>query len=243
LYRRFHNFDRGSVTLKSHHEILTQADLAAEKAILGVLRQAFPDHNILSEEAGDSGKQSDYLWVVDPLDGTTNFSIHDPLFAVSLGLFYKQESYLGLIYAPFLGEFYLAVAGQGSWRYSGPDLRGGKRLQVSRIGADKAVNTFCHGSRQKDIQKAVAYMRKHKLRHLDCRQLGSAALELAYVAGGRTESIAIPGANTWDIAAGVLLVRQAGGKVTDFNGREWSLASRDLLASNGQVHKQLLKML
>jgi myo-inositol-1(or 4)-monophosphatase len=243
LRKRFYDFDRGSVTYKSHHEILTEADLASEKAILGVLRSHFPGHRVLSEEAGDDQAKSDYLWVVDPLDGTTNFSIHNPLFGVSIGLFYRQKPLLGVIYAPVLGEFYVAKAGQGAWLYSSEAMNDGQPLKVSSFGDKQAVNTFCHGSRQQDIRKAISYMRRQKLEKLDCRQLGSAALELAYVAGGRTESIMIPGVHAWDVAAGVLLVREAGGRVTDFTGSRWTLKSTDILATNGRVHRSILKIL
>lgn len=243
LMRRFREFDRGSIKMKSHHEILTEADLAAERAILGILRSRFPGHRILSEEAGDSGVSSDYLWVVDPLDGTTNFSMHNPLFSVSIGLFHKEENVLGLVYAPFLDEHYVAEKDKGAWIYSGAKPKNRKQMKVSGIGTEKAINTFCHGSQKRDIAKAASYMRKQKLKHLDCRQLGSAAIELAYVASGRTESIAIPGAHAWDVAAGVLLVREAGGRVTDFQGNPWTLKSNDILASNSKVHKDLLSIL
>lgn len=234
LLKGFNNFDRSQVRLKSSHEILTKADLAAEKIILGIIGDSFPEHRILSEEKGDSGTKSDYLWVVDPLDGTTNFSIHNPLFAVSIAVFFRQQLLLGVIYAPFLKELFVAVHGEGAWL-------NGERIKVSGTNKQKIINTYCHGSKDRDIRLAVKYLSRQKLRHLDCRQLGSAALELSFVACGRIESIMIPGAHSWDVAAGVLLVREAGGRVTDFKDQEWGLKSNDILASNGRVHKDILK--
>ncbi|HMB65985.1 MAG TPA: inositol monophosphatase family protein, partial [Patescibacteria group bacterium] len=123
------------------------------------------------------------------------------------------------------------------------DSSRGRKMGVSEISEGKVLNTFCHGSKEKDIKRAVNYHKKQKLNDFDCRQLGSAAIELAFVAAGRTESIVIPGAHPWDVAAGVLLVREAGGKVTDSQGRDWNLKSRDMLASNGLIYKQLLRSL
>ena len=107
----------------------------------------------------------------------------------------------------------------------------------------KEIHTFCHGSTKESVLKALRYYRRQKLNKLDCRQLGSASMELAYVASGRVESIMIPGAHSWDVAAGALLVREAGGKVTDFEGKKWTLKSKDILASNGTTHKEILKVI
>lgn len=233
---KFLGFDRSTVKLKSHHEVVTKIDIASEKTIISAIKNNFPDHSILSEEAGANKKVSDYLWVVDPLDGTTNFTIHNPLYSISLAVAYKQEIVLGIVFAPYLDELYIAEPGKDA-------RRNNKKINVSKISTGKTINTFCHGTTERDIRKALAYMRHQKLNGLDCRQLGSAAIELAYVASGRVESIMIPGAHPWDVAAGVLLVREAGGRVTDFKGREWNLKSRDMLATNGKIHSKLLKVI
>lgn len=243
LFSRFKKFDRGTVELKSGHEILTQADLASEKKILSIIKENFPEHRILSEEAGENEKDSDYLWIVDPLDGTTNFSMHNPLFSVSIGVCYKNEIVLGLVYAPFLDELYLAEKNKGAKVFSPASSAKGKAIKVSNIKKGKIINAFCHGSTEKDISRAVDYHKRQKLNNFDCRQLGSAAIELAYVACGRVESIVIPGAHPWDVVAGVLMVREAGGKITDSDGKDWNLESRDMLASNGKVHSQILNNL
>lgn len=233
LLGEYENFDRGTVKLKAHHEIITKADLLSEKIIINKIKNNFPDHGILSEESGRTKSKSDFLWIIDPLDGTTNFSMHNPLWCVSIGLARGREVVLGVIYAPFLGELYVAEKGRGA-------TRNGKKIKVS-ARAKKALHTFCHGREDGHIKKALKYYRRQKLNELDCRQMGSAAIELAYVAGGRTESLMIPGVNSWDVAAGALMAREAGGKVTDFNGRKWSLDSKDILASNGKIHKELLR--
>lgn len=243
--REFDRFDRSTIKLKSHHEIITKVDLKSEEIIISEIKKHFPGHSILSEERGKADKHSNFWWIIDPIDGTTNFSMHNPLWAISVAVARAEnleecrlgqaEIIFGLVYAPVLDEIYLAQKGRGA-------KRGSKKIKVSRIKSGKVLNTFCHGSRQQDIKRALAYYQHQKLSGFDCRQLGSAALELAFVASGRIESIMIPGANSWDVAAGVLLVREAGGRVTDFQGREWSLSSRDMLATNGLIHSQLLKV-
>jgi myo-inositol-1(or 4)-monophosphatase len=237
LAQEFKNFDRTKVKFKSRHEIVSLADIGAEKIILNLIKKNFPDHSILSEESGKNRQKSDYLWIVDPLDGSTNFSYHNPFFAVSIGLVYQSKIILGIIYAPTLKELYLAECNK-------PSLLNGKKIKVSSIfQITKSLNAFCHSSKEKDIRRAVKYYQKQKIQGFDCRQVGSASLELAYVAAGRIESIAIPGAHPWDVAAGVLLVRNAGGKVTDFSGRQWLLPSYDLVASNARIHRELIRVL
>ena len=234
LLERYYKYVRTDAKFKSHYEIVTKSDLVSEEIIITEIKKHFPDHRILSEEAGQIAGRSDYLWVVDPLDGTHNFSMHNPLWAVSIALFYKSKPALGVVFAPALNELFLAELDKGAWL-------NGRRIKVSDYKDEKVINTFCHGSKVKDIEKALKYYPYHKLHDLDCRQLGSASLELAYVACGRVESIVIPGANSWDVAAGALLVQEATGKVTDFDNKAWKLKSPDMAASNGLIHQEILR--
>ncbi|MFH1583225.1 MAG: inositol monophosphatase family protein [Candidatus Falkowbacteria bacterium] len=234
LKKEYEKFDRQQVMLKSHHEILTKCDLISQEIIIREIRKNFPAHGIVSEEKASEKNYSEYCWYIDPIDGTTNFSMHNPLWSISMALAKNNELIFGLIYAPMLGELFIAQAGQGA------ELNG-KKIYVSNVSQGKVLNTFCHGSKDSDIKQALSYWRKQKLNELDCRQMGSAALELAYVAAGRVESFIAPGTNDWDVAAGVLLVREAGGKVTDFTGKDWHLGNPDIAASNGKVHRQILK--
>jgi myo-inositol-1(or 4)-monophosphatase len=236
LKKEFANFDRSSITLKSHNEILTKCDLMSEEIILNEIRKNFLMDGILSEEHGIVEGRTQFQWILDPIDGTTNFSMHNPLWSISLALARDNELVLGMIYAPMMDELYLAEKDNGA-------KMNGKKIKVSKIDDGKILNTYCHGKSLKDVRRAIRYYTKQKSAEIDCRQLGSAALELAYVAAGRVESIVIPGTNDWDVAAGVLLVREAGGKVTDFNGKKWELGTRDILASNGKVHTDILKIL
>jgi myo-inositol-1(or 4)-monophosphatase len=236
LIEKYNKFDRGDVQLKSAHEIVTKYDLLSEKIILSEIKKNFPEHSIFSEEQGSNKKKSDYLWLIDPIDGTTNFSMHNPIWSISIALAYQGEIIMGVIYAPILKELFSASKGKGAFM-------NGKKIKVSDLNSGKIINTFCHGSKIRDIKRAIKYYTKQKLNHLDCRQLGSAAIESSYVAKGRIESIAIPGVNSYDVGAGVLIVREAGGIVTDFKGKEWNLKSEDILATNKKVHKSLIKNL
>lgn len=235
LLKNFEKKDK--VKFKSKHEIATMADFAAEKIILKEIKRNFPSHAILSEESGGNKKNSDYLWVVDPLDGTTNYYMKNPLFSVSISLFYKEEIVLGVIHAPYLNELYTTEKDKGAYLNS-------KKIHASnKKSLSKSILTFCHGTKEKDIKRAIKTYNHFKLKGFDMRQLGSAALELGFVAAGRTESIMIPGAHPWDVGAGVLLVREASGRVTDYKEEEWKLKSKDMLASNGKIHNELLKTL
>ena len=234
LRKAYAEFNRQDVMLKSHREVLTKADLMSQEIIIGEIKKYFPGHDLVSEERANQESRSEYIWYLDPVDGTTNFSMHNPLWSVSLALARRGELIFGLIYAPMLEEIYLAQAGLGA-------TLNGKKINVSAISQGKVLNTFCHGSRDADIKKAISYWRKQSLNELDCRRLGSAAIELAYVASGRVESFVSPGTRDWDVAAGVLMVREAGGKVTDFKGRDWRLGGPNIAASNGKVHVQILK--
>ncbi|PKM91568.1 inositol monophosphatase [Candidatus Falkowbacteria bacterium HGW-Falkowbacteria-1] len=233
LINIYNNFERSSIKMKSSHEIITSADLLSEKIIISEIKKNFPKHHILSEETGDNNKKSDYLWIIDPIDGTTNFSMKNPLWAISIALAYKNEIILGVVFAPILKEVYVAQKNKGSFLNN-------KKIKVSKIKGEKVLNTFCHGSKTENIKKAIKYYNKQKLNNFDCRQLGSASIELAYVACGRIESITIPGAHSWDVAAGALIVKEANGKVSDFKNKNWDLSSKDIIASNGLVHQQII---
>lgn len=238
LKSNFLKFDRfKGLKIKSKDQIQTWADRAAEKIILSKIKSHFPDHKIFSEEAGSNHKHSDYYWIIDPLDGTTNYSMHLPAYGVSIGLAYKQEMVLGVTFIPELGELTVAEKGQGAYI-------NGKRIHVSRQNVlSKSLLTFCHGSMIYDIKRVIKLYSQFKIKGFDFRQIGCAVMEFNFVAAARTEAIMLPGANLHDVAAGALIVKEAGGRVTDFKNKEWNIFSKDILASNGKVHKQVLKII
>jgi len=236
LLSSYKTFRQREARLKGRHDLVTPADLKSERIILREIKKNFPNHQILSEESGLSQKNHDYLWIIDPLDGTTNFYIHNPLWAVSIALAHKGRLIMGAIYSPLVGELYFAEVGQGAYL-------NGRRLRVSPNSEKRRINAFCHGSGRTNIKRAIKYHTYQKLHALDCRQLGSAAIECAYVAAGRLASILVPGTWPWDVAAGALLVREAGGLVTDFRGHEWHIKGQDFLASSPADHKLLLAII
>lgn len=231
----YKNLDNSQIKLKTPRDLVTVADLHSEKIILTAIKEIFPDHQILSEESGASKNKGDYQWIVDPLDGTTNFVMHNPLWSISIALAYKGEIILGAIYAPLQKELFYAVLGQGAYLNN-------ERIHVNNTPI-RAIHAFCSGREAGNIERMIKYFTYQKRNSLDCRQLGSAAIELAYVAAGRIASIIIPGAWVWDVAAGALLVKEAGGKVTDFAGHDWKISERRILAADSKSHAKILKTL
>ncbi len=236
LMQKFTTLNRAVVREKSQHEVVTPADLASEKIILSSLKKNFPHHHILSEEAGlIAHGSSEYLWIVDPLDGTTNFSMGNPLFSISIALAKNNQIILGVIYIPFLNELYLAEKGQ-------PSKLNNKKIKVSSVNQIKhALLTFCHGNNLTSIKQATHIHYHFKTAAKDIRQIGSAAIELCWVARGKTEAIIIPGAHPWDVAAGSLIVRQAGGIVTDMLGHDWTPKSKGIIATNKKINDTLIR--
>ncbi|MDD5749720.1 MAG: inositol monophosphatase family protein [Patescibacteria group bacterium] len=237
LKKEFLKKKNPSLQFKKNNERVTAYDKKAEKIILSILKKEFPNYQILSEEGGGNKNPNDLCWVIDPLDGTTNFTINHPLFCVAIALFKKNEVVLGVIYNPILDELYWAIKGQGAFKNK-------QRLKVSKQkDLKKSVLTYCHGSGEKNTQKAYKlYQRFHNLsRH--CRHFGCTQLELAMVAAGNTQAHLVSGGKIWDIAAGALIVKEAGGTVTDWQNRPWNKKSSSILAAPSQIQRQCLREL
>jgi myo-inositol-1(or 4)-monophosphatase len=221
------------ISYKGEVDIVTQADKRSEQAIVSRLRNHFPKHAIVAEEGGGSESGSPFRWHVDPLDGTTNFAHGYPCFAVSLGLEEEGEPIVGVIYQPVSGELFTAVKGEGAYLNQ-------KKIEVSRIDT-LSTSLLCTGfpSVKRSQNLNIHYYWDFTLRSHGVRRDGSAAMDLAAVACGRFEGFWEFGLHTWDTAAGILLVREAGGRVTQFNGQPYQLGDRELLASNGRVHSEM----
>ncbi|HLD57868.1 MAG TPA: inositol monophosphatase family protein [archaeon] len=233
-------FDKAhTVKEKSKFEgFVTEADLASEKIILSELKKAFPDYSILSEEAGEERKNSNYMWLVDPLDGTTNFKIKNPFFNVSIGLAKGKQIVMGVIYSPILDELFYSIEGRGAYL-------NGKKISISDTSNfSSSVIAFCHGGKnQKAIERALKIYSKLKLLSNHTRQFGAAALEFCYLAAGRMDIVEITDTNPWDVGAGSLIAKEAGAVVTDLSGNPWDTTKKDILAANSKLHSQLLKIL
>lgn len=225
------------VSYKPDGTIVTEADRRSERTIKELIEREFPDYSILGEEFGFDRKDSEYMWVIDPLDGTTNYMIKNPFFNVSIGLFRGEDVILGVVYYPFQDEMFYAKKGKGAYL-------NGKRIKVSdEKDIKKAVLTFCHKSDPESVEMMARIFREFKMINPKVRQIGAAALEMSYVACGRIESFLMINLNLWDIAAGSVIVRESGGRVTDFNNREFNANSRNVLASNGYLHREILEII
>ncbi|HRN68426.1 MAG TPA: inositol monophosphatase family protein [Promineifilum sp.] len=218
---------------------VTQYDKASETLIVERLRQAFPDHALVGEEGTDTGGQGDYRWYIDPLDGTVNYAHGYPMFCVSMGLYHGDDPVLGVIYDPLRQECFTAIAGQGAYL---DRPQGSRRLQVSRqteLVAALVMTGFpydVHTSPENNLNYMSAFVRSaHGI-----RRSGSAALDAAYVAAGRLDGYWELKVYCWDMSAAVLIVQEAGGRVTFLDGRPFRLERRfDVLISNGHLHEQM----
>ena len=236
---------------KGDVDLVTVADRTVEKLIRGRLAEAFPDHGVYGEEGTRERLEAEFRWYVDPLDGTTNFAHGIPHFCVSLGLEQRQVQrqvqqpggqnpqedgtlVAGVIYAPMRDELFTAERGRGAWL-------NGRPIRVSRIPelAEALVATG-FPSRKRHESPNVHFYQEFTLRSHGVRRAGSAALDLAYVAAGRLDAFWEFILNPWDTAAGILLVIEAGGQVTGFSGDHFLLDSREILASNGLIHAELV---
>ena len=234
LAKEFETFHRQAASHKSHHELVTKCDKQAEKIIFQTLKKHFPKINFLSEEKGANHLASDYLWVIDPLDGTNNFTIHHPLFAVAIALVYKQETVMSVIYIPMLKEMFWAT-NEGAYL-------NGKKITVSKnYNFHDLFVTYCHGKTLKDNHKAFKAYEYFHLNAHDCRHFGSTSIELAMVACGRTDALMVSNPSFWDVAPGIWLVQKAGGLVTDWRGKSWNTKSSSVLASNKKINTLIIK--
>ena len=228
---------------KGDVDLVTVADRAVEKLIRERLGETFPAHGIYGEEGTRERLGGEFRWYVDPLDGTTNFAHGFPQFCVSLGLEQRPEGMdadqdgtlvAAVIYDPMRNELFTAERGKGAWL-------NGKPMRVSHT-PELAVALVATGfpSRKRHDSPNIHFYQEFTLRSHGVRRAGSAALDLACVASGRMDAFWEFNLNPWDTAAGILLVEEAGGRATDFSGAEFRLDSREILASNGLIHEELL---
>ena len=229
LLKQFNNLE--SIRKKGKNDIVTSADMDSEKLIIKEISDRYPTHSILSEEMGSLDKKSDYCWLIDPLDGTVNYASGLPFFSVSMGLSYKNEIISGLVYDPVKNETFRAEKGKGAFL-------NGNRIAVSKTKnlEDSLIGISFRGKKRPDYFDDL--LRNSR----GARSYGSAALELAYVACGRLGAYVNPSLHPWDTAAGSLIVREAGGRVTDFNGKE-TFPFDSTLATNGKIHDSILMVI
>jgi myo-inositol-1(or 4)-monophosphatase len=233
------NFERGiRVEFKGKYDLVTEADRQSEALIVSLIRERFPGHDILAEEADYGNLSSDYRWIVDPLDGTTNFAHGFPWFAVSIALEVRGELTLGVVYNPYVGEFYLAERGQGAFLNE-------RRLKVSETRLlERALLATGFAYDHKSCKaNNYDYFTRFQREAQACRRPGVASLDLASVAAGRFDGFWEMKLKPWDLAAGILLVEESGGRVSDFDGNPMTLDSLECLASNVLIHEEMQRIL
>lgn len=240
MMKEFRALSPEQIRFKDKRELVTNTDIKVNHFLVDKIRQAFPSHSILSEEEGlKKGKgHTGYQWVVDPLDGTTNFIMRHTFFTTTLALLKDGVPQIGVIYAPYTRELFVAEKGKGARRNE-------VKMHVSDEGSLKtSFLCFAYSHERKSLQRAVAAYQHFEFETRSMRHFGSSSLELAFVAAGRVDGMIItPPVRIWDVAAGMLMVQEAGGTVTDFNGDPNKIATNGLVVSNGKVHKQILRLI
>jgi len=230
------------ISNKSELDLVTESDLASERLIIDRIKTHYPRHAILAEESGSSGPTSEgthdeWRWVIDPLDGTTNYAHGYPCFCVSMGLEHQGRLQLGVIYDPIRDEMFSAERGEGA-------SLNGKRIQVS-ANSSLASALLCTGFPY-DVRERSEFARHFTnfiMNAQGVRRDGAAALDLAYVAAGRFDGFWEEGLKPWDVAAGVLLIEEAGGRVTNYLNEPFNIFTPPILASNGLIHEEMMRVL
>ncbi|HET7208568.1 MAG TPA: inositol monophosphatase family protein [Terriglobales bacterium] len=219
---------------KGDVDLVTEADRKSEALILERIRSRWPEHDIVAEEGGRVESGSDYRWYVDPLDGTTNFAHGFPVFCVSLAIDYRGKRIAGVVYDPTRGELFAAEQGKGAYL-------NGEAIHVSKVtNLSESLVATGFPSHKRHKNPNIFFYHQITLRTHGVRRAGSAALDLCCVAAGRFDGFWEFNLNPWDTAAGVLIVEEAGGRVSNFDGGPFEIKSRETVASNGLIHDALI---
>lgn len=224
-------------SMKTAHDIQAEADVGSEQIIIKTIKSAFPDHSIFAEESGHEDQQSDYLWVIDPIDGTINFSRHIEEYCVSIALSHKGKILLAVLYAPAMRQLIVAEAGKGAYLND-------QRITVS--SENKLINCLVvtdNSSNIEDRKRNIATLQELAPQVRHTRIFGSAAWCMGRVAQGQIDLYYKYAFNYWDYAAGILIVQEAGGTVTDMDGQPITIDSQNIVATNGPMHHEMLEQI
>ena len=226
------------IEYKAKNSLVTEADRIAEDLIIKTIKEKFPAHGIFAEESGIRRQGSNYLWIIDPLDGTTNFTHTYPFFSVSIALEIDGEVKLGVIYDPIKDEMFVGERGRGARMNDG-------KIVVSnalKLEESNLCTGFIHTADWM-VEENLSHFGNFIRRARAVRRDGSAALDLCYVACGRYDGFWELGLNPWDTAAGYLIIEEAGGRVTKFGGEEYSIRDQEIMASNGKIHDEMIDVI
>lgn len=227
---------RPEIKYKGEVDLVTETDERAEETIREVLLGAYPSYGVLGEEGGETAGEGDERWIVDPLDGTTNFAHGLPMFAVSIALEKAGEVVLGVVHDPIREETFVAERGRGA-RLNEEDISVSETEELVRA---LVVTGFPY--ERDEVPEAVELFGRFSVRAQGMRRLGSAALDLCFVAAGRLDAYYERGIHAWDVAAAGLILEEAGGRITDYRGRPFELDGEEMVASNGPLHPALIEL-
>jgi myo-inositol-1(or 4)-monophosphatase len=228
---------RQKISYKAVKNLVTASDKLSERTIINMIKKSFPSHAIMSEECGELSAVSEFKWIIDPLDGTTNYAHGLPIFTISLALEYKGDVIIGMVYNPTSDEEYFAVNGKGAWLNN-------RRIHVSKIRLlrDSLVVTgFPPDARENPdglFHRFILFCCEAQA----VRRIGSAALDLCWVASGKLDGFWESRLSPWDVAAGYLIVREAGGNVTNYSNCYGKIDDREVVASNGLIHDEMIRV-
>ena len=228
----------GAIDKKGPIDLVTVADRDSEKQIISTIREIYPDHSIMAEESGEHRGEENLLWVIDPLDGTTNFAHGVPIFAVSISLCSGSDTLIGVILHPISGELFSAIRGQGA-------SLNGQPIRVTRtptVAESLLVTGFSYKIAD-EAGQAVQRFEQCLRASRGIRRLGAAALDLCYLACGRFDAYWEKGLKPWDTAAGALIADEAGARVTTYDGSAFSIDIPEILATNGHIHDEMVELL
>lgn len=235
------DYFQGSFTVDNKegiNNLVTEVDKHSEKRIIEIIRKHYPTHSIISEEVGEMIQDSPYQWIIDPIDGTVNFAHGIPLCCVSIGLKHNDDLILGAVYNPMMHEFFFAEKGKGAFLNDKP-------ISVStKSDFRKACLVTGFPYKWPDSKEhPIRVFERFILEGLPVRRLGSAAIDLCWVACGRFDGFWEYNLSSWDVAAGYLIVQEAGGRITNFEGDPYSVFDKETLATNGHIHEEMLRLI
>ena len=239
IIRDFGEIENLQVSLKGPGDFVTNCDKKVEKILIEDLQKARPNYSILSEEIGEINNDKSFRWIIDPIDGTSNFLHGIPHFAISIGLEHNKEIICGIIYDPIKDEMFTAEKGNGSYINN-------KRMRVSARSKLENCMIFTGGPKFGSTDKNLSMSEYEKFSSkviLPIRKLGSGSLDMAYVAAGRCDGFWSRNLNYWDIAAGIILVKEAGGFVTDFSGENEFIRNKTILVTNSKINQEMIEVL
>lgn len=235
------DYFQGSFTVDNKegiNNLVTEVDKHSEKRIIEIIRKHYPSHSIISEEVGEMIQDSPYQWIIDPIDGTVNFAHGIPLCCVSIGLKHNEDLILGTVYNPMMNELFFAEKGKGAFLNEKP-------ISVStKSDFRKACLVTGFPYKWPDSKEhPIRVFERFIMEGLPVRRLGSAAIDLCWVACGRFDGFWEYNLSSWDVAAGYLIVQEAGGRITNFEGDAYSVFDKETLATNGHIHEEMLRLI